>query len=551
MQKLQKSQISYDEIEGTVQKMMEKIRYKYIGQNVQVPNVFRTDDSKMKIWIQSIFEKRFKLNHIISWKNYGKLQLHILKGTAIMQINSSEKLILYPRTSWIINETSMRNDIILQGKFIQLLIEFRETVDENECPMEDNTLLKSQAVVFTPTVEDFKQKRSFIRAPLKKEEIQKLIRFVDCECAQANGKDRKSPLSVAIMNYNGDVLYDTLITPRNRILDYGTKYHGLTEEKTRNQEDEYLAIKKIQKAMEGKIIVGHDLALEFASLLIPKYKLFGVRDLAGATVFKKKNILTKNNGKWHKLQTLAKLICDIDIQKGPHSALEDVQAIRKIYMAVEDDWVDDILPIRQTVGCTSISLEEYNSRKTKQNEHSEQPDNKRSRKQTSEEVDELSEQWESNSDVQIIEKDVEMKMVQVIMAKQDATTITDQIKVVVKDVASGTDIMNKDVQVQTEENEYKIPGELMEEEDYVKLIKWFSDTENQEVQEYGAEITDNSTKERKDTNEVGTTTDGWDPELDEIMQEEFISCGKKFRKTEITIRYMSEDGQTKMRTFYY
>jgi len=533
MQKVQKSQIYYDEIGQIVRKMMEKIRYKRVGQNLQVPNEFRTDDSKMKIWIQSISERGFKLNSIISWRNNGQFQLHILRGTAVMWINATEKLVLYPETSWIINEISMRKDIVLQDKNMQVLIEFRETVDHNERPMEDNTLLKSQAVVFTPTAEDFKQKRSFIRAPLKKEEIQELIRFVDCECAQANGKHRKSPLSVAIMNYKGDVLYDKLITPRNRILDYGTKYHGLTEEKTRNQEDEYLVIKKIQKAMEGKILVGHDLALEFASLLIPK-----------------KNILTKNNGKWHKLQTLAKLICDIDIQKGPHSAIEDVQAIRKIYMAVEDDWEDDIVPIRQEVGCTSISLEEYRRRKSKQTEHSEQPNSKRSRKQTPEEVDELLERWESNSDIQIIE-DVETIMVKINMEKQDATTNTNQINMVVKDVASGTDIVYSDVQIQTEKNEEKTPVKLTEEEEIAELMKFIWDTENQEIQEYGVRMTDNSIKRRKKTNEVGTTTDGWDPELDELMQEEFISCGQKFRKTEITIRYQNEEGQAKIRTFYF
>jgi len=314
MERIQKPQQFYDDAERIVKRLMKKHTYVYIGQNLQIPNGLRIDDRKMKIWSQLISSQNFRLNQIIPWRDCGSYHLHVLYATLVM-ISPNEKQILLPKTSWHLNKTATNSDIYVKNKYTHILIEYREPLDETQRPMEDDSLLKSQAVVFTPTAEDFKQKRSFIRNPLTKEEIRKLIRFIDCECTQSTRKERKTPLSVAILNYKGKEILNVFITPRNHIEDFGTKYHGITEKKSRNQEDEYEVIKIVQKMMEGKIIVGHDLALELSSLLIPKYKLMGMRDLAGAKVFKSRNLTPKNNGQWYKLQTLAKEICELDIQK--------------------------------------------------------------------------------------------------------------------------------------------------------------------------------------------------------------------------------------------
>jgi len=324
MKEVNKPQHFYDETETTMKNLMRNRTYLYIGNNLQIPNNMRIDDKKMKLWSQIIAGQTFRLNQIIKWNNYGTFQLHVLKAPLVLVNNKNEKLILLGRTSWILSEAATRSDIHIEGKYAHIVLEYREPLEINERPTEDDSSLKSQATVFTPAAEDFKQKRSFIRAQMPITDVQKLIRFVDCECTRSARRERKTPLSVTIMDYEGKIILNKLITPRDHIVDFGAKYHGITEKKARNQEDEYEVIKTIQSLMEGKILVGHDLALEISSLLIPKYKLMGVRDLAGAKVFKSRNMLIKNNGQRYKLQTLAKEICGLTIQNGLHSALEDV-----------------------------------------------------------------------------------------------------------------------------------------------------------------------------------------------------------------------------------
>jgi len=407
MLRVQKPQQFYEDAEKTINRIMKKHFYVHIGNNLQIPNDLRINDSKMKIWSQIISGQTFRINQIAPWRNEGTYQFHVFRATLVM-INADGKQVLLPRTSWIVNEKAANSDIHIKNEYTHILIEYREPVNDAERPMEDESLLESQTVVFTPTVEDFKQKRSFIRAPLPIEEVRKLIRFIDCECTRSKRKERKTPLSVAILNYEGKEILNTLITPRNHIVDYGTKFHGITEKKARNQVDEYEIIKLIQSMTKGKIIIGHDLALELSSLLIPKYKLMGMRDLAGAKVFRSRSLMPKNNGQWYKLQTLAKEICGLEIQKGVHTALEDVEAIRKIYLAIEKDWVDDIVPIPQKINCSKISLQEYQSRQNQsQIDHEQEPDSKRIKTWTPtiDLDDEDMEPWDSSPDCQIMEEE--------------------------------------------------------------------------------------------------------------------------------------------------
>ena len=87
--------------------------------------------------------------------------------------------------------------------------------------------------------------------------------------------------------------------------------------------------------------------MELRSLSINTHKLLGIRDLSAAIVFSKKGIKTKGGEQFYKLQSLAETICNKQIQGPIHSAQEDKVAIRKIYLKVENQWVDHISIPRQ------------------------------------------------------------------------------------------------------------------------------------------------------------------------------------------------------------
>ena len=121
---------------------------------------------------------------------------------------------------------------------------------------------------------------------------------------------------------------------------------------------------ELQELLKGKILVGHDLQMEFKYLAINANQLMGVRDLAAALVFKHADIQTKGNGQFYKLQTLAKQIVDLDIQKGIHSALQDAKAVRLIYKKIENKWIDHHAPPKpQEYYKRKITLQDYQQRK--------------------------------------------------------------------------------------------------------------------------------------------------------------------------------------------
>lgn len=59
--------------------------------------------------------------------------------------------------------------------------------------------------------------------------------------------------------------------------------------------DEYECIRSVHEILVGKILVGHDLHMELAHLVINHKQLVGIRDLCAAPVFEKIGIKKKVN----------------------------------------------------------------------------------------------------------------------------------------------------------------------------------------------------------------------------------------------------------------
>ena len=333
-----------------------------VRNNLQIPNFLRIDDRKMRIWILMIDRRTTKMGNALEWTSEGEFQAHILRAPLMIRETVGDKM-LEINTSWILRDNVFTNLIWSLKRKSILLIEHRRPLEVGERPSDDESLLESANVVYTPTAEDFKKKWSFIREPLSHPNIQDRIIFMDCECtAQSENKARKAPLSVTMMDYRGIVLLNKRITPRARIYDFGERFHGITEMMSRNQEDEYETIRRVQRMVKGKILVGHDLTMELNSFQIPKYQLMGIRDFANGKVFQSMGIQKKGSGQWYSLQLLADKVCGIAIQQGKHTSLEDTKAVREIYLKVEKDWVDDV-NIREIMAPrlnkSKISLQQY------------------------------------------------------------------------------------------------------------------------------------------------------------------------------------------------
>ena len=201
-----------------------------------------------------------------------------------------------------------------------------------------------------------KQPISFIRADLSIAEIQRRILFLDCEFVigykEMVGQKMRHTLllaSVAILNYEGEILLNTRVTPTKKVWRYHPSITGFTARSLRNQRKEAEVKREIKELVRDRILVGHDLSSDLKVLEIDLNQLCGIRDLSTSLVLKEIMGTDKPRLKLadvaEKLlnQTLRTTIDkDGTMTNVCHSALEDVLVISSIYKKIENNYIDDI-----------------------------------------------------------------------------------------------------------------------------------------------------------------------------------------------------------------
>jgi len=93
------------------------------------------------------------------------------------------------------------------------------------------------------------------------------------------------------------------------------------------------ALKWIQSILKHKIIIGHDLRNDLKVLGIMNHPVKLLRDTCKCTV-----IHELTGSKSPSLKLLSAKLINKEIQKGPHSSLEDAMAVMEVYKVVEDKW---------------------------------------------------------------------------------------------------------------------------------------------------------------------------------------------------------------------
>lgn len=327
-------------------------RYSMVSfkENSKVPNFFRSTDLKMKFWITKMSKgKVIPFSDLIDLKLRGIWELHIASGSIqIIQSNGKETSILPTKTSYRLLDLNCLNKFEALQHSTLIAWEFRENPSRNYNPKLYNPCLPLDDIEYFYTIQDIKHRKSFLKRYLSENEIREKLIFIDAEFTVKNEDRTKSPVSVAILDYDGNILLHTKVNPRGRVLDFGTKYHGITEFDTRNQMDEYDCIRKIQEISRDKIIVGHDLNMELRWLAISVDQVLGIRDLCNAPVLFEMEVPRKNNGAFFSLKLLAKYLCDINIHETrQHDAMVDTNTILTIYKKLEKSWKDhNVLELR-------------------------------------------------------------------------------------------------------------------------------------------------------------------------------------------------------------
>lgn len=139
----------------------------------------------------------------------------------------------------------------------------------------------------------------------------------------------------SLVDYHGEVLYDSYIKPMMAVTDYRFKYSGIKRKHLLNAPSFAEARTLIKKHLRGKYIIGHDLRNDFAALKI-KVDPTLVRDTSGCVALRYLAGLPSN--KKPSLRNLTGLINGRTIQEHSHCSVEDARETMRLYRLVEDKW---------------------------------------------------------------------------------------------------------------------------------------------------------------------------------------------------------------------
>ncbi|NWZ78800.1 AEN nuclease, partial [Poecile atricapillus] len=165
---------------------------------------------------------------------------------------------------------------------------------------------------------------------------------IDCEMVGTGPQGRLSELArCSVVNYEGDVIYDKYIRPELPIVDYRTRWSGITKRHMKNAIPFAAAQAEILKILKDKIVVGHAIHNDFQALKYfhPKER---TRDTSQSPVLKKRaGLPVKANVS---LKNLAMHLLHKKIQVGcrGHSSVEDAQTAMELYRLVEVQWEKEL-----------------------------------------------------------------------------------------------------------------------------------------------------------------------------------------------------------------
>lgn len=342
-----------------------------------MPYILRYDKSSTLMFKNIVYVRQGGYEISLFNKNEkGDIAIHVTFGSAkiIIQLGEQkeETLVNIFKSVWIPQESRKNAAVKLQicgphaCVFLEQNVEFKQrrlinrqmqhTVNVSKIKKMRSEIWYVKETEFNKKVCEYSMSPpnsripvSYIRNALSIEEIRKRILFLDCEFVggykelNRHGKWKGTSLlaSICIMKYDGEIVLNTRVTPTKKIKSYIKWITGFTPQDLRNKRNDVEIISDVQKLVNGKVLIGHDLTADLEVLKISKETLMGIRDLSTSVVLKEK---TECENSRLKLNNLANELLGRSTlnESGHHCGLRDVQAIRDIYLQFEEQWQDDL-----------------------------------------------------------------------------------------------------------------------------------------------------------------------------------------------------------------
>ncbi|KJE89060.1 hypothetical protein CAOG_08430 [Capsaspora owczarzaki ATCC 30864] len=156
---------------------------------------------------------------------------------------------------------------------------------------------------------------------------------VDCEMVGVGERGERSALArVSVVNYFGQVLYDSFVKPQERVTDYRTRWSGVRPKDLVNAVTFAEAQKAVSAIIRGRKLVAHAASNDLQAMLLSHPK----HDLIDTSLFRPFKQYSK--GRTPGLKRLAMELLDVNIQIGEHSSVEDARATMAIFRKIQPEW---------------------------------------------------------------------------------------------------------------------------------------------------------------------------------------------------------------------
>ncbi len=149
---------------------------------------------------------------------------------------------------------------------------------------------------------------------------------MDCEMVGVGEGGYDSALArVSIIDFHGRQVYDSFVRQRQPVVDWRTPVSGVSPKNMRTARRFDEVQLQVADLLKGRILVGHDLKHDLQVLELD-HPLKLIRDTARFSGFKK-----YGHGRKPALRVLAQEILGLEIQKGPHSSIEDARVAMLLF----------------------------------------------------------------------------------------------------------------------------------------------------------------------------------------------------------------------------
>ncbi len=156
---------------------------------------------------------------------------------------------------------------------------------------------------------------------------------IDCEMVEGESVEHMLA-RVSLVDYDGRILYDAYVKPREDVIDYRTAITGLTKDILRRKGEDFDKVRsKVVALLKEKVVVGHAVHHDFEALDLVQPARGIIRDTCTYS-----ELRPPNRKQTPSLKLLAEYWLDKHVQGGSHSSVEDARIAMMLYKRFEESW---------------------------------------------------------------------------------------------------------------------------------------------------------------------------------------------------------------------